>query len=273
MVRDTRRQRSRISRSRRSEPSRFVPSMLIGVSTAIAIALVSGGYWLRKTRVAVDEATMCPVSGPTAVHAILVDRSDAITPLQAQRLHQVLDRIVSDASVGERIDFYLLAGDGTQALSPVVSLCRPKSNGNDLYENSAKIHEKYDDKFLKPLDQTLSMMTSPSSEASSPIMESVKAVCVAAFGNLRKGVPAKFTIASDMIQYSHLMNHYKSRDFEKFTSTSAYKEVLSDCHGASVDILYLVRPRDVHVQDRRHQLFWEKFFDRENATLRSMEAI
>ncbi len=273
MVRDSRRQRSRVTRYRRGEPSKFLPWMLIGVSIAIVIAGVGGDYWLRKTHVAVDEATMCPVSGPTAVHAILVDRSDAITPLQAQRLHQVLDRIVSDASIGERIDFYVLAGDGTQALAPVVSLCRPKSNGNDLYENSAKIHERYEDKFIKPLDQTLSMMTSPSSEPSSPIMESVKAVCVAAFGNLPSRAPARFTIVSDMIQYSRLMNHYKTKEFEKFSNSSAYKEVLADCHGASVDVLYLVRPKDVHVQDRRHQLFWEKFFDRENATLRSMEAI
>jgi len=247
--------------------------MLIGVSTAIVIAGVGGGYWLRKTRVAVDEATMCPVAGPTAVHAILVDRSDAITPLQAQRLHQVLDRIVSEASVGERIDFYVLAGDGTQALAPVVSLCRPKSNGNDLYENSARIREKYEERFKRPLEDTLAMMTRPSNEESSPIMESIKAVCVAAFGNLRNGNIARLTIASDMIQYSHLMNHYKSKEFEKFASTSSYKEVLADCHQASVDVIYLVRPKDVHVQDRRHQLFWEKFFDRENATLRSMEAL
>jgi hypothetical protein len=58
---------------------------------------------MRSTRVTLNPVTMCPAAGSTAVHAVLVDRSDAITPLQAQRIRQVFDRVVEEAAVGERI--------------------------------------------------------------------------------------------------------------------------------------------------------------------------
>jgi hypothetical protein len=234
---------------------------------------VGASYWMRSNRSPLDPETMCSAAGPTSVHAVLLDRSDVITPLQAQRIRQVFDQIIENAAVGERIDLYVLAADGTQALAPKVTMCRPKSEGNELYENSARIRDRYINGFKKPLEDALAPMMAPVTSPSSPIMESVKAMCVAAFGNLPKGAPAQMTIASDMIQFSPLLDQYRQRDFKKFESTSAYKEVLADCHHARVDVLYLVRARDVRVQDRLHQLFWERFFDHENAVLISMETI
>lgn len=248
--------------------------MLIGASCIVLLATAAGSYWMKSSRVPLDAATMCPVGGPTSVHAVLLDRSDVITPLQAQRIRQVFNRIVEDAPVGERIDLYVLAADEKQALAPKVSMCRPRSDGNELYENPKRLHDAYVRRFKEPMEAALTSVVAPSAEEpSSPLMESVKAVCVAAFGNLPKGAPAQLTIASDMIQFSPLLNHYRQRDFAKFESTPGYREVLADCHRAAVDVLYLVRPRDVRVQDRMHQLFWERFFDHENAVLTSMEAI
>lgn len=261
------------SRSRRGREGKLLPWALIVGSVLMIAAGVGANYWVRATRVALDPATMCPMTGPTAVHAFLVDRSDVITPLQAERIQQVFKRAIDGASVGERIDVYVLAADGTQALSPVVSMCRPASTGNDLYQNSARIHTRYVERFSKPLEAALAPIMAPSTESNSPIMESVKAVCVGSFGPLGRGVPTSLTIASDMIQYSPLLNQYRQRDFARFVATPGYHEVLADCHGAKVRVLYLMRPKDARVQDRLHQLFWEKFFDRENAVLASMEAI
>jgi hypothetical protein len=223
--------------------------------------------------VPLDASNGCPIAGPVGVHAVLLDRSDPISPLQVQRLRQVINQAVNEAEIGERIDLYVLTADGTQAMAPRFSLCRPKSEGSMWTETHTHIHDRYVTRFQQPLEQALSELTQPSSSDNSPIMESIKAVCVAAFGSLRSGIPTKLTIASDMIQYSKLLDHYKQRDFELFSHTSAYSEVVTDCHAARVDILYLVRPRDVHVQDRKHELFWEKFFNHENAALMRIEAI
>ena len=167
----------------------------------------------------------------------------------------------------------MLAHDGTQSLAPVISLCRPKSDGNVLFENPKRIHERYIQRFRQPLDDTLRGRTAATTSDISPIMESIKAVCVAAFGALPRDAPAHLLVVSDMIQNSKVLNHYRQRDFDAFSHSPGYAQVLADCHRASVNVLYLVRPRDQRVQDRMHQLFWEKFFDHENAVLKRLEAI
>ena len=247
---------------------------MLGVLTAVIVASTAGAIgWTKLHHVDVDTATLCPLTGPMGVHAVLLDRSDPITALQAQRVRQVIDQIVANAEIGERIDLYVLTADGAAAMHPLLSLCRPKSEGHMLYENATRIHEHYVEYFRQPLDTEINKLMEPSTTETSPIMESIKAVCVAAFGNLPTGTPVHLTIASDMIQYSSLMDHYKQRDFDAFSHTPAFKEVLADCHGAKVDVLYLVRPKDVRVQDRRHELFWEKYLDRMDATLVKLEAI
>jgi hypothetical protein len=267
------RARGRGRRKQSSENGGFLP-ILIAALSILAIAGMLGAYaYVSKHHLELDATTLCPAAGPTAVHAVLLDRSDPITPLQSQRLRQVLDKAINEAEVGERIDLFVLAGDGTQAMQPEISICRPRSDGNFVYENEKKMRNTYLDRFRKPLDEALASMMTPATSRTSPIMESVKAICVAAFGGLPKDVPAHLTIASDMIQFSPLLNHYKNKDFDDFALTASYREVLADCHRADVDVLYLVRPRDVRIQDRRHQLFWEKFFDHEDANLRSIEAI
>jgi hypothetical protein len=273
MAQRNERRRYRSSRSTKKSGKRVIAWFMIVLAVAALGGIGGASAWYRSTRPQMDAATMCPSAGPVAVHAILLDRSDPITPLQAERLRQVVGAAIENASVNERIDLYVLAGDGTQAVAPVVSLCRPKSDGNGLYENRARIPERYAARFKKPLDDALASMMVPVTAQSSPIMESVKAVCIAAFGEMEKSAPARLTVASDMIQFSPLLNHYKRRDFDEFAATPAYKQVLADCHGASVKVLYLVRARDVRVQDRKHQLFWERFFDHENAIVMSIEPI
>lgn len=247
---------------------------LLGFATVLLAAGALGFLgWSRMTHVDLVAATLCPVSGPTAVHAILLDQSDPITPLQAQRLGQIVDGVVDEAAIGERIDLYVLTPDATQALTPRLSLCRPKSEGSAWTENPKRIHDRYIARFRQPLDEALRLLMTPSPSENSPIMESIKAVCVAAFGGVPRDVPARLTVASDMIQFSGILNHYKQRNFTVFAESAGFNQVLADCHRAGVDVLYFTRPRDAHVQDRRHQLFWEKFFDRENATLNRMETI
>jgi hypothetical protein len=244
----------------------------VGLFTA---ALVAGGAgligWTKINAVQLDPANSCPLSGPVTVHAVLLDQSDPISPLQVQRLRQLVNRLVEEAEVGERIDLYVLAANAVQAMTPRLSLCRPKSEGNILYENPEHIRKGYVARFQQPLDDALTQLTQLSSSNVSPIMESIKAVCIAAFGSLPPGVPTKLTIASDMIQYSSLLDHYKQRDFEAFSHTPPYNEVVTDCHRARVNVLYLIRPRDARIQDRKHELFWEKFFDHIDATLVRME--
>jgi len=121
-----------------------VGAWLVGGLAVVLVLAILGGYaYLRFTRVSYDAATMCPMAGPSAVHAVLIDRSDPISALQTQRLQQILQGIIDGAVVNERVDLYILSPDGLQRATPVVSLCRPPSEGNFLVENPEHIHAAY----------------------------------------------------------------------------------------------------------------------------------
>lgn len=258
---------------RRRRGSSSVAAVLVGGLAVLLILGAVGGYaYMRINQPTYDEATMCPTAGPSEVQALLIDRSDPISPLQAQRLEQILHRIVDDGPVNERIDLYILTANGLQSEKPVVSLCRPPSAGSYLTQNPAHIHAAYVARFVEPIQQALAGLTVPSETPDSPIMESIKAVCVAAFGGLAHGTPASLTVVSDMIQNSPVLDQYRPYS-DGFFHTAGMTGVTADCHAAKVQILYLLRPRDARVQTREHEVFWEQFFDRMNAVVERIEPI
>jgi hypothetical protein len=264
--------RSRISR-RRGDPPRWAAYALMAVMIAGVLGVGGLLAWRRATAVVRDKVSSCPITGPVAVHAVLVDNSDPLTPLQAQRLAQRVEIIAHSAALDERVDYYLLTAGGDAVAAPEVSLCRPPSDGNALTENPERIRRAYVAKYLEPLRGALRNTETPQESATSPIMESIKAVCVGAFGALPSGVPARLTIASDMIENTRVLNQYRPYETNAFLRSTPLSGVLADCHGAEVDILYLTRLRDSRFQTRAHQQFWEKFLDRMNARLMSMERI
>lgn len=175
-------------RRRRGERSSGTGNALPIAAAAVAIVALVGVValmvWQHMTVVPHDKLSGCPIDGPRAVHAILVDRSDPFTPVQMQRLTQLVEGIAKAAAVDERVDLYVLtAGDGAVA-SPEVSLCRPRSEGSQWNENPARLRRAFESRYLDTIRQSLINIATPQEAPSSPIMESVKAVCVGAFGAL-----------------------------------------------------------------------------------------
>lgn len=103
--------------------------MKLGLVVGLIVLLLGGiggaTWWARTNRVAIDPDTLCPEQGPSAIHAILIDRSDPLTPLQQARVRQRIDEIVESAPVGGRVAIYLAESDGVEALPPALALCNP----------------------------------------------------------------------------------------------------------------------------------------------------
>ena len=258
---------------RRRRGSSSISAWLVGgLAVALILCTVGGYAYMRMNQPSYDAATMCPMSGPRAVQALLIDRSDPISPLQTQRLEQILHKLIDNGPVDGRIDLYILTANGLQSEHPVVSLCRPPSNGSYLTQNPAHIHADYVARFADPIRRALAHLTVPSEAPNSPIMESIKAVCIAAFGGLPSGTQTGLTVVSDMIQNSPVLDQYRPYSND-FFHAAGMAEVTADCHQAKVDILYLLRPQDSRIQTREHELFWEQFFDRMNAVVERIEPI
>jgi hypothetical protein len=223
-------------------------------------------WWASSTRVEVDAAN-CPISGPTVVHAILIDRSDPVTPLQQQQVMQRAMRLVADAAAGERFDLYVADGDGVNTLAPVVSLCSPGRgvDASSLYQNPTMIQHAFDERFVGPLRQELGKLMEPSRRSSSPILESIRAVSVTSFGSIGPGARRlRLTIVSDMVQHSAGLSQIRSDvEFSDFERRPQWPELRGNLEGADVTVLYLLRsgarhPNGKPVQSRGHQLFWEQ---------------
>lgn len=266
------------NRRRGRRPDR---SNLWAALAAVAALVLLAGYaalslWAKGQRVAIDEATLCPVSGPSAVTAVLVDRSDPLNSQQALRVRQVLDRVVAEAPVGGRVALYVAEADAFTALTPVLALCNPGSEANPLYQNPKKIRARYEEGFKARFETVGKALLERAQRKTSPIMESIKAVCIDAFAATPPGVPLRLVVVSDLVQHSPIVSHYRERNFESFLRDPRLSGVLVDCKGAEVEMLYILRlGKDGRptVQNAAHQRFWDLWFQRMNARPKSLEAV
>jgi len=252
--------------------------LMMVVVIAVTLVLLGGAaaaYFLTRPQ-PVDAASLCPRAGPVAIHAVLIDRSDPISPLQATRVRQVLDAAVLDAAPGTRFALYVADSDGRAALAPLVALCNPGRDANPLYQNPRLIRERFDRDFKARLDAAIGSLLVPSTRESSPIMESLKAVCVDAFGSAPPGLSLRLTIVSDFLQHSPIVSHYRERDYEAILRSPRLQALKADCRGADVDMIYLLRPTRAGqpgAQTRAHQSFWDRYLQTLNARPRRMEPI
>jgi hypothetical protein len=245
----------------------------------VALAMLGGSgafWWVSSKQVPIDQATLCPKAGPTAVHAVLIDRSDPITDLQARRVRQVLNQAILDGPVGAKIALYVADTDGNQALTPLVALCNPGRESNPLYQNPRKIREQFELNFKARMNESINMLLVASRGENSPIMESLKAICIDAFGPVAAEVPLRLTIVSDLIQNSATASHYRDRDYEALLRSPRLQALRADCKGAEVDIIYLLRPTQrgrPSVQNSAHQSFWDRYLQLMNTRPRGLEMV
>jgi hypothetical protein len=254
---------------------------LIVLGALLVIALAGGAWWLRKTKIVLDEATNCPVDGARAIHVIMFDRSDPISGQQAERIRQVVNGFKSAAVFGERFDIYTFEGDTKAALEPILTLCSPgrPEEANELIQNPERIRQRYEKTFAEVLDRTVDDLLQASTLPNSPIIETIRAAALTSFGPVDGGkVPLRMTLISDMIQHSTLVSHIRSTpDFEALKKNPAWPTLRPELKGAEVDVLYLNRP-PLHsgarpIQNRGHQLFWEQLIDAGGGHLEQMEPL
>jgi hypothetical protein len=252
---------------------------LFVAGVVLITALIGGVWWLRKTKTQID-AENCPVSGPRAIHMIMIDRSDPISGQQAQRVRQVIRKVKDEALFGTRFDVYVFEGDIKNELQPILRLCAPgrPEEANELIENPEFVRRRYAD-FSATLDQTIDSLMAATTRPNSPIIESLRAAALSSFGpeDVQK-VPLKATLISDMVQNTSMVSHYRSSpDFSALSKTMAWATLKPALHGAEVVVLYLLRPDAVRghaaIQNRGHQQFWEELIMASGGKLMGVEPI
>jgi hypothetical protein len=260
----------------------LIAGVVLGLLGLIALAALGGGlWWLKSKRIDIVESTLCPKSGPRAVHALLIDRTDPVTGQQGLEIKQHIDRLTKDPRTGQRFDFYTVEGDTQKVLEPVLEICSPGQgkDANEIYENPGKIQKRFETRFAEVLTRTVSDLLKESTKPSSPIIESIRAASISSFGPFGDSeIPVELTIISDMVQHSALNSHFRNvPNFKELSRTQSWRSLQPDLRGANVVVLYLLRPTAVRsgvpIQNRGHQLFWEELISGSNGRLVSFQPI
>ncbi|HEV7266123.1 MAG TPA: hypothetical protein VGN83_14555 [Falsiroseomonas sp.] len=250
---------------------------MVAIAAGFLLAGTIGAVWWNWARpVEIDAATYCPLPEPTAVHAVLVDRSDPISANQLRRVREVLDRAVSGGPVGARVALYVAEADDVEVLTPRMVLCNPGTARTLFYPDPAPLRERYDQAFRAEIDRVTQELQQRPDRSLAPVMEAVRAVCLDSFARSATGGPLSMTIIGDMAQYSRLANHHADRNYEALLGSQRLDPVLTDCKSAEVDILYLQRPTPVFMpgpQGLAHRRFWELFLQKMKARPRNIELV
>jgi hypothetical protein len=258
---------SRRSRSRKATQSdRRIGILLIGVGIVLIISLSALVWWFREIRVVLDAQTMCPKTGPYAVHILLFDQSDPITGQQGQRVRQKIESIKDSAKPGYRFDVYSFDGDSRNVLAPILTLCSPgrREDANELYQNPESFRRRYDERFTPVLENVVKDLLKKSTRANSPIIESLRAASLSSFGSFDGDkIRLRVTMISDMVQHTSATSHFAADpNFQQLSKTAQWASLRPNLKGAEVDIIYLLRPeakrKGVAIQNQGHQMFWEQ---------------
>jgi hypothetical protein len=253
---------------RRRRKKGGMPDALVGtLLTVLGLVLIgglAGAAWWIATRQGVDPITNCPLSGPQAVNLVIFDQSDPVSPQQAQRIRQTMQRLKAEAQAGDRFDIYSFEGTANAVLKPRLTMCRPP-DANEWIANLAVAKAKFE-KFGKDLDGIVDELLVASTKPSSPIIESLRAGAITSFGSLSpsKQVLLRVILFSDMIQHSNLYSHFsKELDFGLLAKSGQWPQLRPDLRGAETEIYYLLRPEAKRangrpIQSNGHQLFWEQ---------------
>jgi hypothetical protein len=272
----------RSHRYKRTARLDLLMGVVLGLLGLIGLVALGGGlWWLKSTRPDVVESTLCPKNGPRAVHALLFDRTDPVSPQQGLQIKQHIARLIKDPMTGQRFDLYTVAGDTQKVLEPVLEICSPGQgkDASEIYQNPKKIQAKFESRFAHALNYTVDDLLKESTKPSSPIIESIRAAAISSFGPFGESeIPVELTIISDMVQHSPLNSHFRGApNFKELSRSQSWRSLQPDLRGANVVVLYLLRPTalraGVPIQNRGHQLFWEELVSAANGRLVSFQPI
>lgn len=265
-----------MARSRNSRKRQEDRRGAIVIAAVVLVLLTLGGLvaYLSRTRVERDRESYCPVDGARGVTAIIVDQTDELTPVQRASLLNHLRRVMDDTEQDYLLMLFALADSSKQMIEPVFAACKPPSGADPLIENPEFVRAQFEERFARPFHDAVKrlLVQAPSSE--SPILETIQAASVVAFGTAKDAVPKRLVVASDMLQNTKGFSQYRGvSGFEEFQGLGYSARVQARLRGADVEVLYLKRTTEPALQGKLHIQFWRDYIDWSEGTLTAVTSV
>jgi hypothetical protein len=239
---------------------------ILGLGLIIVSLLLGTGfgifYWrTSRAETRVNPTTMCPESGPEGLTVLLIDATDAITPVQRASLHNEFERLVGRVPVHSAIEVYTVDQVSDRVLLPTGErICNPGRDGSFWTQNPRLIENRWRERFWEPLQKWELQAVDRQPTERSPILEAVQSVAVTEFQReALVGKPRTLVIVSDLLQHTPGLSHYRAvPSFEEFSRSDYYATVRTSWSGVVVEVIYITRPGTP--QGSQHLEFWREYF-------------
>lgn len=242
----------------------------------VSASIIVGYFLLRReadSQVALDVSSLCPVNGPRAVTAILLDVTDPISEATTSDLRNEFQGLVDEIAIGGLLQVYSLTeveGD----LSLTFSGCNPGDGrtADEWTSNPRFVQERWERGFQKPLEEVSQKLSEGGSGAQSPIMAGIQRINLDAFGSPKyRDLPKTLIIASDMIEHTAYFSMYRDgTSYSKFEGSDARTKFRTPLDGVEVRILEFQRP-NLRFSDEDLADFWASWVGNNKGRLASFK--
>ncbi|MGO4173683.1 hypothetical protein [Bosea sp. TAF32] len=148
-----------------------------------------------------DQETLCPKTGPVGHTLILVDKTDPWSEVQAGRLKKLVKQIGDELPAERMLSIYVFNDVFEPGFPALISLCNPGKTASELIGNPRREYVKWVEKFGRPLDDALTVLTQPAKGNQSPIVEAIGDVVSRRENRVPNG-DRSLVLVSDMLQNS-----------------------------------------------------------------------
>jgi len=267
------RQRNRNRRRRTGSSSlnkTFLAVLIMGVALSLLGAFAFIDVRETKKRANIDSSTFCQKNILPQSTVILIDHTDRINPTQRAALEARLWDIANAVPKNGSIKVFSVDQVKNSVLTPEIELCNPgdEEDVDELTGNKRLAHNRYEDRFRKPIGQLLNKVFDEETASQSPIMEALQSVVVTSFiGSKNNASQKKLVLVSDLLEYTPEFSLYKSvPTFDEYKRSSHWPRVKSDLAGVDVEIFFLHRA-GLEKQTSALVKFWVDFFTAQGAVV------
>ena len=267
-----------VSRARRQRVKTKDRIGIVMLTVCLVAALTAGYFVVHAREKSVARNELGCTTGETPDHlVILLDRSDALLPLQKTDARRRIESYVANSGTGTRTSLWVLDPRTPELITKLFEGCQPRNgrSANVLIENERRLRARWRNEFIAPLYNSLNDALSDEPADQSPLMEAVQRIGVFEFDLDRNDIAERrLLILSDLVHHTARYSQYRDAcDFDAFKNTSYAKSLAAPLNGVDVDVLYVGRPGQERVQTNCHGLFWEQYFADSGARLRSINRL
>lgn len=246
------------------------------LSSSLIIIIIIASYFIIKLKLDkrdIDKVTLCDKNFSYGKHIILVDITDKYNFMQINDIKLNLENIIKKLEKGKQVKVYFLNDNVTEKDLPVINICNPGtgSDSSYIYSNPKLIEKQWNEKFYKPLSNTMNVLENDQTYSYSPIIEMIQWINIVEFKNSNEN-ENKLTIISDMIQNSKEYSFFKNK-INNFEETSFFNKYRTNMKNFEVQIMLTRRDNLNKFQTPEYIDFWIKYFGLQNAVINSIKRI